>query len=657
MKYWDRIKEWVRTGREAFVKNWNRTPEQAKNELKQQFGFLSGSIKTELGISQKEADMATAAAVYGEMMKKGRDPQELWDEMPKEFQEVMIYSPDELKTQQTITLAGTGITIGALLGAGIAVLFGAGLPAIGALTGIAIAAQIVVNNLNDVFHWGELMTQNNIQDLEKAALQVEGIGITEYGEFSATEIKTLSDTYQRNTIYQLKDIFTNKTYNTDISGVKEALKSIITTLNGQGVVPTKAEVIRLLSDMAVVPTDKSLSTTAQEALGAKIKAGETGAGPALPKTTITQQAKLFMGTIFSGRLAPISVFKRKVDDKITSDADLLDDAVINLARWLETLPGKLTFEIQIKNNPFDAANVRMPGVWAVLSLYINNRYHKRMFIDDVLLGPMDPVEYYPETKRTLTITGQLPDFAKYAKFGPKDLPALQTSPGGFTPEAGVGSPATDVSQTPTAPETTEPTKPPVSTPTTPKQPPTMPPVASQPPKPTYTGPVGTWSVVWQRQNRDLDIIVDGNIVKTLPSSALNESNEIAQMVAKDYVGRIQESVLGSLSAVIGEVKKLRPEYFEAKPSTPADDAAKTTFEGGYEGYKITDQYVNVNVNVLMVRAGPSTAKPLSGSERLYNGQRFKAVGWVYGQEVENENRWWVSWKGNYVWVGGTRQKP
>lgn len=67
--------------------------------------------------------------------------------------------------------------------------------------------------------------------------------------------------------------------------------------------------------------------------------------------------------------------------------------------------------------------------------------------------------------------------------------------------------------------------------------------------------------------------------------------------------------------------------------------------------------VTVAVDVLLVRASPTTTAPLAGSQRLSRGDKFTATSVVQGESVQGENRWWVSSFGNYVWAGGTIEKP
>lgn len=67
--------------------------------------------------------------------------------------------------------------------------------------------------------------------------------------------------------------------------------------------------------------------------------------------------------------------------------------------------------------------------------------------------------------------------------------------------------------------------------------------------------------------------------------------------------------------------------------------------------------VAVNVDTLRVRSAPYSTAALAGSQYLHNGDQFIVTGYVTGENVDGENRWWTSQFGNYVWVGGTEQKP
>lgn len=126
------------------------------------------------------------------------------------------------------------------------------------------------------------------------------------------------------------------------------------------------------------------------------------------QTTKTAKPKVYVGTLLAGKIAPGKDLVRKLDDEITDEQDLINDAQINLTNWLMALPGKLTYEIQIKFNPFDENQVRKVGYWVTLALYVNNNLNKRLFIDEILLGPIDPVKYYPDQLVSKTLSVQIP---------------------------------------------------------------------------------------------------------------------------------------------------------------------------------------------------------------------------------------------------------
>lgn len=73
-------------------------------------------------------------------------------------------------------------------------------------------------------------------------------------------------------------------------------------------------------------------------------------------------------------------------------------------------------------------------------------------------------------------------------------------------------------------------------------------------------------------------------------------------------------------------------------------------------FRAAKQTVEVDVPVLATRqfANPATCET---GPALRQGDRFEALYWVDGVEVEGERRWWVAESGSRIWSGGTRQKP
>ena len=536
--------------RDRFVESWNMSPDDAKK--------------------------AVAALMYGEAQARGQDPGAMYNDLPKPVQDFLEYTPADLKKQQNFTLAGLVVTIGSILGAGVAAVLGAPVVVVGGLAGLAMLSQVVVNNINDVFHWGPLMSYNNAQDIKTAAERAKSVGVTQYGDFTTGDIATLAEAYQKATISGLVDPITKIYYETTTGGISDALTVLIGRLNIAGVAPTQQDVILLLKGWALPPTDRS-DPEGIKTLIASQKVTALAAGEVRVTTRITTKPKLFLGTIIAGRVAPLSIFTRARDDEITDDADLLTDARTNLARWLENFPSRLSFEVQLKNNPIDEGGVKVPGTWAVLVLSFSSILGKRMTLDEVLLGPLDPIRYYPETQRVLDIAASLPDFARYAKLTEGEITKLMTAPGVFVPEAGLSTKVVEAAL-----------KAPEVAPVTP-----TPPAVVIPPPPVEKGPPTP---------EELEAYPPEEIFKPVP----------------------------------------------AAPKIPAE---------GNLPKSIMARTVTVNVDALFVRSGPSTEYPLAGTMRLVRGNTFTAVGFTHGENVGGEDRWWKSQVGNWVWCGGTMEKP
>ena len=131
-----------------------------------------------------------------------------------------------------------------------------------------------------------------------------------------------------------------------------------------------------------------------------------------PKTriTMTKQSKpaLFLGTLFSQRISSQGAFDRVLDDQITSKEELESDAQQNLNRWLASLPARLFYTINVSLNPFDENGIKQTGYWATLSIFARRIAGTTLPIDTILLGPVDPIIYYPKPTETQQIQIELP---------------------------------------------------------------------------------------------------------------------------------------------------------------------------------------------------------------------------------------------------------
>ena len=157
-----------------------------------------------------------------------------------------------------------------------------------------------------------------------------------------------------------------------------------------------------LLQAAVKNEDTSAATTRAISSGAV----GTPAEPRQTKTTGTKY-KIYVGTLAGGRVAEGLPFAPIIDDEITDTADLMQDVMKNLTLWLSKAPSQMTWEIQIKLAPYDTFGVRKQGYWLSLSLYYTSRWAKRLFMEEILLGPVDPVKYPVLDRESVSVTTPL----------------------------------------------------------------------------------------------------------------------------------------------------------------------------------------------------------------------------------------------------------
>jgi len=612
-----------------------------------------------LNIDDDAARKVVAMNLYTQMHNNGIVPDDVWTRLPPDLRAVLKYGPADLKFNQTATKIKTFGTPAAIL---ISVLAALGL---GISATVAIPAGLVAlvwyfnglaNDWNDVFHWGPQFQQQTAIELYKEAQKLDEVGLTDYGQFKMEEVDSLLTALQRAGVMTILNPVSAFTAILNRENLISALKDIISTLNADGTVPTKKQVLGILRGWIHAPQEGAaagvaiLGPTAGVAL-----AGAAGyaAAAAVPRATqyVQVKQKLFLGAIFGGSVANEINFARVVDDKITDEADLLNDAQVNLNKWLATLPGNLTYKINIKLNPVDENNVQKVGTWAVLSMYINNKYNKALFLDDVLLGPLDPLAYYPESYRTLSIAMNLPSTLKGG-----EVAVVKAPTGGIRVVDKQGNEITDIFETGvvsgptpgllTAPGAQAPSA--VAVVPTPLTTPASNITDVLPEFSSANGgaamfirPIG--GIYWEHK------LVAKNATEDQYNAFIQRSGAVSVNKINEFNPNLYAQSFDLSKAQVMRTNVVIPQVTVAP--APPQAVAPTPPSPTYP------RTVTVNVPVLFVRSEPKTSAPLTGSERLYAGNVFQTKGYIMGENVEGENRWWVSQYGNYVWVGGTKEKP
>ncbi|MDD5431007.1 MAG: hypothetical protein PHP03_02170 [Candidatus Pacebacteria bacterium] len=604
----------------------------------------------QLNVSKDDANKIVAYQTYTQIRNQGGDAGEFYKNAPAELQGILKYAPDDLKFNQTITSIKT-------FGSPVAILGAVGAAALGLITWpvaipLAVAGTFwwlngLANDWNDVNHWGPLMMDQRNIEFYKMAQNLDDIGVTDYGKFTQNEIDTIVDGMQRAGYRSITDqiAFASRPVNYD--GVYASLKSIVSNLNASGMVPTKKQVLVVLKSWSDAPVSISTKTPATT-LATTSEGSPTSTY--LPKMTqsIVSKPKLFLGTVLAGKVQESQEFVRKLDDKITDEQDLINDAVTNMTLWAAALPGRISYDIQIRSNPVDFEGIPHIGIWAVLVLYMDNQFHKRLLLDEILLGPMDPVVYYPETMRTKSITMEISKQLAVENIKPTNLgggnmltvdntgnvvPLFQGNTPAYNPPAKMTQLAS----------------------------------AGIPDVPFTTKPIGSTSKVY---SLDASMFIDGNGFDGYVYKI--KDGKKYQIIPSDTLyTNDQRAKMGNFGAQFGQAKidlfKMGIDIDKIRKESHMNDSIWLAPWGqpqlGFDEFFNASQgnvtsvkgkfKVTVTADVLNVRSQPNSAAPLAGSQKLYKGNTFIAVEALIGENVSGQPYWWKSELGNYVWSGGT----
>lgn len=513
---------------------------------------LPAALAAESELPQEDIEQAQAAILYERIEESGKSPDDFWAGLSKEEQDKIKWSPDSVRRSMERTsflgIANAVLWIGAAAAGGVAV-----------VRGVAVAVKYL-KLVSEALKAGQSAQKvaNILATARMAALPKVGIpgfiaGILGGGGW-------MTGTWANN----LNDV--------DFWG-REQLRQAEEAYN-------KARV-KLEEDYKKQQFPQ----------------------PETPTVTLTKskqaKPKVYIGTLLAGRVQNIKEMVRKVDDLITDEDDLINDVQINLTNWIATLGGKLSYEVQIKYNPFDENNVRKMGYWGTLAIYVTNNQFKRLFVDEILLGPIDPVRYWPETTMTETVSRKIAE-----SLAPVDIQPSVSMEGKLRTVDETGA---VVSVFPNSAGATQP-------------------AGQQKEQGTYAPGLTRNQLIdiaQREKTQFVYVMPNGDIIP----AGINPEQAATIMMTGVVEGTTAAPVPGE---ILAEARKQMNRQREGFPKT-----------------------IRVKVSTLYVRAYPDPTAPLAGSERLSLGDTFTAVDEVEGKNVEGENRWYLSSRGNYVWKGGT----
>lgn len=323
----------------------------------------------------------------------------------------------------------------------------------------------------------------------------------------------------------------------------------------------------------------------------------------------TKKPQLFTGIIASASLSSASAFERLVDTQITDEEDLKNDMRLNLNRWLKGLKGRLSWSVALTLNPFDEMGNKQSGYWAVMTLSTIKLNGARVFLDTILLGPVDPVKYMPTTQQIQTLEGELGKDFNIEEVQQILLPSGKIQ---LIDRSGNVIPLPFEAPAPAA-------------------------AAADAAAAAAAAPAAA---------------VAAAAASPYASYGNNKGpgERFSDWIARTGLNRA--TILASFAP--GYNPDLDPNFTLNQFSIPAELFNKLFPAAAAGGFPRT---VTVNIDALMVRSAPRSSAPLAGIQRLVRGNTFKAIGFEIGESVEGESRWWKSEFGNFVWAGGTAEKP
>lgn len=556
----------------------------------QQAYVLLAAMKETYGYTDDEAKQHLSAQLAAAAVERGGDPDQIFASYPPALQKLIIYKPSELKLNQDITKWGAILTPFLFL-------TGGGLVAFAAFRGIAAAAPWIAEATSLTSAGKDSMAVANAISLSRAAAfpkvvlpGVLGTVISGLAWYVSTAVNNWNDVFHWGKQQQ-------QSLNLELNKLSRQMAGL-----GSGFAQTE-----------------------------KTRVAEYK----------TARPKLFTGIIYNGQVGPYEQFVRAVDDKITSDADLKTDVEINLAKYFATIDNNLSYSIQIKNSPSDELGIPRSGTWATLSIYLTNQFHKRVFIDEILLGPVDPFVYYPESQKVEQLQYEIPKLVKFDNLHPIDVYR-----GGERIVDTAGNIITDVLRDGTQVVA------PVSV--------TAPSAQSAPAITAGATKAMPNSISAEGVSQHNQPPLFGTLYRARgneglvfnPWPELYTQEEINKLSADPGKFGGNEQKLKDRGVNTSQVRQFQYHDLEPYFKLQRREVGFSEFFGVSALPAGFPKQVTVTVDKLNVRSQATSQSATAGSMQLTRGDVFTAVALVEGESVSGNNKWYKSSLGHFVWSGG-----
>lgn len=168
------------------------------------------------------------------------------------------------------------------------------------------------------------------------------------------------------------------------------------------------------------------------------------------------------------------------------------------------------------------------------------------------------------------------------------------------------------------------------------------------PKPTAQMNAVVWQVLdWQQRYNIEDIY----IIRHADINSITRPNCPGNLYYNELMQTLQALELPVEKPTYGAVNKLKDSHGNLWDGTTNLTIGDREFFGLGEPMKVTAKADGVDAHVYATRSSALTRKSLS------KGEEFTVIGWCRGEEVNGDDRWWITKFHSRIDVNGTEIKP
>jgi hypothetical protein len=495
---------------------------------------------------------------------------------------------------------------------------------LGALGGVSLLRTFTVD---PAFLGARL--RNTVEELPlpqwlKKALSAPVNPFRQIGAFSTNDVEGLFNYYKTRNASKIYNDFEKKIMDYNPQNMADELSWVYNNQLGRGGATDKKTVTALLEKKITFPgTVNSFIGDTQQ------------------KTTATAQqpTKVYSGIVAQGVLAPAESFTPQPKEIIESIDELEIVAHDNLAKYITSLPSRLRYQIEIVNRvvlpdgsvAIAATKQVATGTtktgkthyknvfnkFAKLSVFIMENNGRRNKLDEIVLGSIDAITFQPTIQDLNSLGSKIQgNITTQQEQHIETVNLKNTAPQGLEAQLAKYN------------------------------------ILLLTQKAEAPGRVFLWEKGYSAGNymtNQVHEILDPQNLGSIGID-INKITDISNLGTIQTGNVAQNALYGTQSGA--NINTTDIQQIINSSYVPVDPDLKKNATAN-----IYPRIVTVNVSAVNIRKQANTKADLGNGGTFKNGDTFQAIGVEIGENVNGENRWWKIADGNFVWVGGTVDKP